>query len=70
MNLPIIPFHGNCRKLLVRYVDREAEGGTATARALVCRARGIMARIGGTGWFTKYFMSCFSGILSMKFSTY
>ena len=31
---------------------------------------GIMAPIGGTGWFTKYFMSCFSGILSMKFSTY
>ncbi len=26
--------------------------------------------IWGCGWFTNYFMSCFSGMLSMKFSTY
>jgi hypothetical protein len=25
---------------------------------------------GGCGWFTNFFMSCFSGMQSMKFSTY
>jgi hypothetical protein len=46
-----------------------AESGRMNAWLLIC-LRGIMAHIGGTEWFTKYFMSCFSGILSMKFSTY